>query len=103
MGGTTVLFQGGEQGFVVGVDAATFGEGTLRAAFTDGLDAVAVAAGSTAVVAGMPVLALVRSAATKSGVTGSGSRALTEETTEGREGRSAGRHEGSGGGAAGTT
>ncbi|WP_369173804.1 MFS transporter [Streptomyces sp. R28] len=61
-----------------------FGEERLRAAFADGLDAVAVAAGSTALVAGVLVLALVRRGGTKTGVTGSASRTLTEERTASR-------------------
>ncbi|MBT2416632.1 hypothetical protein J7F04_01985 [Streptomyces sp. ISL-24] len=69
-----------------------FGEGTLRAAFAAGLDSVSVAAGSTAVVSAVPVLALVRKPTQKTGqrsgqkigVTGSASRALTEERTASR-------------------
>ncbi|MDF3146971.1 hypothetical protein PBV88_38625, partial [Streptomyces sp. T21Q-yed] len=61
---------------------SAFGEERLRAAFADGLDAVAVAAGSTALVAGVLVLALVRRAVTKTGVTASAPGTLTEETAE---------------------
>lgn len=58
-----------------------FGEETLRAAFADGLNAVAVAAGATGVVAGLLVLALVRRpAVTKPAVTPGAPRTLTEET-----------------------
>lgn len=61
---------------------SAFGEVTLRAAFADGLNSVAVAAGSTATVAGILVLALVRTpSAPKTGVTDSATRTLTEETT----------------------
>ncbi|MFE5917597.1 hypothetical protein [Streptomyces sp. NPDC056468] len=60
-----------------------FGEGVLRAAFAGGLDAVAVVAGSTAAVAGVLVLALVRRPrVTKTTVTSAGPRALAQEETE---------------------
>ncbi|WP_328878117.1 hypothetical protein [Streptomyces sp. NBC_00299] len=60
-----------------------FGEGVLRAAFADGLDSVTVVAGSTAAVAGVLVLALVRRpTATKAGVTPPATRTLTEEAAE---------------------
>ena len=59
---------------------SVFGEEALRAAFADGLNAVAVTAGSTGVVAGVVVLALVRRPSAKqTGVTDSASRTLTEE------------------------
>ncbi|MEU8988133.1 hypothetical protein AB0C98_17050 [Streptomyces sp. NPDC048558] len=58
-------------------------EGVLRAAFADGLDSVAVVAGSTAAVAGVLVLAPARRpTATKAGVTPPATRTLTEETAE---------------------
>ncbi|NUT29607.1 MAG: MFS transporter [Streptomyces sp.] len=69
---------GGGAGALRGV----FGEETLRGAFAEGLNSVAVTAGSTAVVAGLLVLALVKSrSAAQTGVTDSATRTLTEETT----------------------
>ena len=61
---------------------SVFGEETLRGAFAEGLNSVAVAAGSTAVVAGIVVFAVVKKRpATQTGVTDSATRTLTEETT----------------------